>query len=165
MLSLELTSGATLEVVEKDDVSPYSYDRSISLADFLKDTAADADSRISPIEQTLLALNVAASVLQLRPTMWCSVPWNSTTIKFPVQAGAGARAALYTPYIEQAIDPTMSGTQGGASLTTEAAKTTMLELAILLLEILHHKSIEAWAARYDEGEPRTYRERIGAATR
>ena len=167
MLSLELTSGATLEVVEKDDQSPHSYDRSISLADFLKDTAADADSRMSPIEQTLLALNVASSVLQLRPTMWCSVPWNSTTIKFPVQAVDGARAALYTPYVEQAIDPTLPGTQGGASpdLTTEAAKTTMLELAILLLEILHHKSIEAWAARYDEGEPRTYRERMGVATR
>lgn len=167
VLSLELTSGATLEVVEKDDKSPHSYDRSISLADFLKVTAVDADARMSPIEQTLLALNVVSSALQLRPTMWCSVPWNSTAIKFPVQAVDSARAALCTPYIEQAIDLTMLGTQEGASLdlTTEAAKTTMLELAILLLEILHHKSIAAWAARYDEGEPRTYRERMGAATR
>lgn len=167
ILSLELTSGATLEVAEKDNKSPHSYDRSISLADFLKDTAADADARISPIEQTLLALNVVSSMLQLRLTMWCSVPWNSTTIKFPVQAVDGARAAFSTPYVEQAIDPTMLGTQEGTSpdLTTEAAKTTMLELAIMLLEILHHKSIAAWAAQYDDGDPRTYRERMGAATR
>ncbi len=122
---------------------------------------------MSPVEQTLLALNVVSSVLQLRLTMWCSVPWNSTTIKFPVQAVDGARAALCTPYVEQAIDPTMLGAQEGAypELTTEAAKVTMLELAILLLEILHHKSIAAWAARHEEGNPRTYRERMGAATR
>ena len=167
VLSLELTSGATLEAAEKDEKSPHSYDKSISLADFLKETAADADARMSPVEQTLLALNVVSSVLQLRLTMWCSVPWNSTTIKFPVQAVDGARAALCTPYVEQAIDPTMLGAQEGAypELTTEAAKVTMLELAILLLEILHHKSIAAWAARHEEGNPRTYRERMGAATR
>lgn len=167
VLSLELTSDTTLEVAETDDKSPHSYDRSISLADFLKDTAADADARMSPIEQTLLALNVVSSVLQLRSTMWCSVPWNSKAIKFPMQAVDGARAALCTPYVQQVIDPTMLGTQEVVSpdLTTEAAKTTMLELAILLLEILHHKSIATWADRYDEGEPRTYRERMGAATR
>lgn len=167
VLFLELTSGATLEVTGKDDTLPHSYDKSISLADFLKETAADADAHMSPIEQTLLALNVVSSVLQLRPTMWCSVPWNSTTIKFPVQAVDGARAALCTPYVEQAIDPTMLGTQEGTSLdlTTEAAKTTMLELAILLLEILHHKSIASWAARSKEGDPKTYPERMGAATR
>ncbi|KAI9154956.1 hypothetical protein HJFPF1_07517 [Paramyrothecium foliicola] len=41
----------------------------------------------------------------------------------------------------------------------------MLELAIVLLEILHQKSMAAWADRHDEGVPRTYRERMGAATR
>ncbi|KAK2616804.1 hypothetical protein QQS21_000181 [Conoideocrella luteorostrata] len=167
VLSLELTSSATLEVVEKDDDSPHSYDRSISLADFLKATAVDADARMSPFEQTHLALDVVSSVLQLRPTMWCSVPWNSTTIKFPAQAVNSVRAAVRTPYVEQAIDPIMMGTQKGAApdLTTEAAKMTMLELAILLLEILHHQSIAAWAARYDECNPKTYRQRIGVATR
>jgi hypothetical protein len=167
VLSLELTSGATLEQAEEDGKSPHSYDRAISLADFLRDTAADADARMSPFEQTLLTLNVVSSMLQLRPTMWCSLPWNSTTIKFPVEAVEGARAVLCTPYVEQAIDPAMLGTQEGASadLTTAAAKTTMLELAILLLEILHHKPIAAWAARHAEGDSRTYQERMGAVTR
>ncbi|KLU88272.1 hypothetical protein MAPG_07259 [Magnaporthiopsis poae ATCC 64411] len=167
VLSLELTSYTTLEAADKDDKSPHSYDKSISLADYLRDAASDADARMSPIEQTLLALNVVSSVLQLRPTMWCSEPWNSATIKFPVQAVGGARATLYTPYVEKTIEPTILGTQEGASpdLTTETAKSTMLELAILLLEILHHKSIAAWAARYDRGDPRTYQERMGAATR
>jgi hypothetical protein len=167
VLSLELMSGAVLEVVDQDDGSPHSYDRSISLANFFKDTAADADARMSPVEQTLLALNVVSSMLQLRPTMWCSVPWNSTTIKLPVQAVDGASAAACTPYVEHAIDPTMMRTQEGASpdLTTEAVKTTMLELAILLLEILHHRTMASWAARYDEGDARTYWERMAAAMR
>ncbi|KAK3358778.1 hypothetical protein B0T25DRAFT_577022 [Lasiosphaeria hispida] len=167
VLSLELTSGPVLEVADKDDRSPHSYDRSISLADFFKDTAADADARMNPVEQTLLALNVVSSVLQLQPTMWCSVPWNSTTIKFPVEAVGGASAAVCTPYVEHAIDPTQAGTQAGVSsdLTTKAAKTTMLELAILLLEILHHRTMAAWAAQYGEGDVKTYWERMSVATR
>lgn len=170
VLSLELTSGATLQTAEKEGHSPHSYDSSISLADFLKAAAADADARMAPVEQTLLALNIASSVLQLRLTMWCSVPWNSTTIKFPVQAAVdGAKATLCTPYVEQAIDSGMlPGMHEDASpeLTTEAAKATMLELAILLLEILHNTSIAAWAARSKEiNDPRTYQERMGAAMR
>ncbi|KAI9147399.1 hypothetical protein HJFPF1_12419 [Paramyrothecium foliicola] len=167
VLSLELTSSTILEVAEKDDNSPHSYDKSISLADFLKDTAADADAHMSPIEQTLLALNIVSSVLQLWPTVWCSQPWNSTIIKFPVQVVDGARAAFCTPYIEQTIDSTILGMQGGLFVdpTTESAKATMLELAIMLLEILHHKSIAAWAAQYDKSIPRTYWERMGTATR
>ncbi|KAM3468381.1 hypothetical protein MY5147_007999 [Beauveria neobassiana] len=164
VLSLELTSRTTLEAVENDDESPHSYDRSISLANFLKDTAVDYDTRMSPNEQTLLALNVVSSVLQLRQTMWYRVPWNSTTIKFLVQAVDSARAALRTPYVEQAIDPTMLGTQDSPDLTTEAAKTTMLEVAILLLEILHHKTIATWSAEHGDGDPGTYWERMRAAT-
>ncbi|KAH7322440.1 hypothetical protein B0I35DRAFT_509797 [Stachybotrys elegans] len=167
VLSLELTSAAVLEATDKYNELPHSYDRLISLADFLKDTAVDADARMSPIEQTLLALNIVSSVLQLRPTVWCSQPWNSIAIKLPVQAVGSMIDVLRTPYIEQTIDPSTLKTQGGVSvdLTTEAAKTTMLELAILLLEILHHKSIAEWAARYDQTDPRTYWERYAAATR
>lgn len=168
VLSLELTSVVTLEMrAEKDDDSPHSYDSLISLADFLETAAADADARMFPAEQMLLALNVVSSILQLRPTMWCSAPWKSSAIKFPVQVVQGPRAGLCTPYVEQVIDPATPETQRAAplDLTTEAAKTTMLELAILLLEIFHQKSISAWAVRNDEGEPKTKWERMGAATR
>jgi len=50
-------------------------------------------------------------------------------------------------------------------LTTDEAKTTMLELVILLLEILRHKSIGMWASQYGEIDPRTYQERMSVATR
>jgi len=50
VLLLELTSYATLEVAEIGDKSLHFYDRSISLANFLEDTALDADERMSPIE-------------------------------------------------------------------------------------------------------------------
>jgi hypothetical protein len=167
VLSLELTSCASLEMVDRNDSgSPYSYDKSVSLADFLQATSEDADARMNPVEQTMLALNVVSSMLQLRPTMWCSVPWNSSTIRFPVKAAQEAVPALRTPYVEQAIEKATSGTHGSppAGLTTEAARSTMLELAILLLEILHNRSISAWAARQGEGETRTNVERMAVAT-
>ncbi|KAH6687802.1 hypothetical protein F5X68DRAFT_275526 [Plectosphaerella plurivora] len=129
--------------------------------------AEDADARMNPVEQTLLALNVVSSMLQLRPTLWCSVPWNSSTIKFPVLGPTrGANTALRTPYVEQAIDPAVLGQQDSTfgDLTTEAARSTMLELAILLLEILHNRSIAAWAAGNDEGDTKTTLERMTVAS-
>lgn len=166
VLSLELTPCISLALADKLDDSPHSYQSSISLADFLRTTAANADARMNPVEQTLLALNVVSSILQLRPTMWCSVPWNSSTIKFPVQATQHTIPTLRTPYVEQTIDSAMVGPQNAAvcqDLTTEAARSTMLELAILLLEILHHRSLATWAAQNDEGDPKTNAERGIAA--
>lgn len=167
VLSLILTSGASLEVVEKDHDSPHTYARSISLADFLEDAAAEVDVRMSPVQQTHLALKVVSAVLQLRLTNWCSTPWTSTTIRFPVRAATGASAVLFTPYIEQALDPSLLKTSRRTStdLTTGEAKATMLNLAILLLEILHHQTIAAWAAQHDEGEPGTYQARFLTAMR
>jgi hypothetical protein len=153
-------------MVDRDNCSlPHSYDKSISLAEFLRATTNDADARMHIRDQTMLALNVACSLLQLRTTMWCKVPWNSSTIRFPIQAVQAASQAR-TPYVEQVIDPGTPGTQvsAPADLTTEAAQSTMLELAILLLEILHNRSISDWAAEEGEGQTRTNKERMTVAT-
>ncbi|KAI0968543.1 hypothetical protein F4678DRAFT_474321 [Xylaria arbuscula] len=165
VLTLELTPDA-LELLAEEDKPQRSYNVSTTLADFLRDTAQDEDARISPMTQTLLALNVVSSVLQLRPTMWYNTPWNSTSIKFPTKVADGSHIEVCTPYVEQTVDADLLQNHTCSfDMDTEAAKTTMLELAIVLLEILHHKSMEAWAAKNKEGGTRTYRDRMHVATR
>ncbi|KAK0726855.1 hypothetical protein B0T26DRAFT_747245 [Lasiosphaeria miniovina] len=85
--------------------------------------AQDEDVRMTPKQQALLALDVASSVLQLQQTLWCSIPWNSTAIKFFLQK------------------------ERDCSSPDLDVKETLLELAILLLEIWHHVPLEAWAQR------------------
>jgi hypothetical protein len=164
VLSLELTSDV-LELLEEEGKPRQSYDTSTTLAEVLTDTAQTEDARMSPVMQTLLALIVVSSVLQLRSTMWCSVPWKSTSIKFPTKVADGSYAAVRAPYVEQIINTDLihSFTRP-ADLNTDKIKTTMLELAILLLEILHHKSIETWTAKNAQESPQTYRDRMHVAT-
>jgi len=77
----------------------------------------------------------------------------------------GSHIAVCTPYVEQTVDVNLLQSYTCLpDLNTEAAKTTMLELAILLLEILHHKSIETWAAKSEKGPTRTYKDRMHVAT-
>ncbi|KAL2691415.1 hypothetical protein Neosp_001800 [[Neocosmospora] mangrovei] len=164
ILSLKLTSDA-LELSEEDKPhQPYSH--STTLAEFLRSTAQDEDARMGPILQTLLALNVVSSVLQLRPTAWCNTPWTSKTIKFPTKTNNGSPITICTPYVEQTFDAAMLHCHDCKSgLNTQAIKSTMLELAILLLEILHHRSLESWAEKHGQGDMRSYGERMLGANR
>ncbi|EEU40664.1 uncharacterized protein NECHADRAFT_76039 [Fusarium vanettenii 77-13-4] len=164
ILSLILTSDA-LELSEEDKPhQPYSH--STTLAEFLRNTAQDEDARMGPILQTLLALNVVSSVLQLRPTAWCNTPWTSKTIKFPTKTNNGSPITICTPYVEQTFDTTMLQCHDCTSgLNTQAIKSTMLELAILLLEILHHRSLESWAEKHEQGDMCSYGERMLGANR
>ncbi|KAM0429265.1 hypothetical protein ACHAPT_006479 [Fusarium lateritium] len=164
ILTLKLTSDA-LELSGED--KPHQpYNKSTTLADFLVETSQDEDARMGPIMQTLLALNVVSSVLQLRPTKWCNTPWTSKTIKFPTKTNNGSLITICTPYVEQTFDATIPQCHDCTSdLNTEAIKSTMLELAILLLEILHHKSLESWAEKHGQGDMRSYGERMLGANR
>ncbi|KAF2795713.1 hypothetical protein K505DRAFT_301587 [Melanomma pulvis-pyrius CBS 109.77] len=165
LLTLELISD-TLELLEEGNRTQQSYNASKTLAEFLRDTAQEEDARMSPMVQTLLALNVVSSVLQLRPTMWYNSCWDSMSIKFPTKAINGRHTVVCTPYVEQTVDAGLLQSQASLPvLNTEAVKKTMLELAILLLEILHHMSIETWAAKNEEGSTQTYRDRNCVATR
>ena len=117
------------------------------------------------MEQTTLALNIASSILQFRPTVWYKVPWNSNSIKFPTRIVQGSHLSVCAPYVEQDVDAKLLQNHTYPSdLNTAEAKTTMLELAILLLEVMHHKSIDVWAARDQEGTPQTYQDRMRVAT-
>lgn len=98
--------------------------------------------------------------------MWCQKPWDSKSINFLTKVVEDTYLPLYTPYVEQDVDALIFQNHTHSSdLNTQAAKTTMLELAILLLEITHHKSIEAWASETKEGDTITYQDRMHVATR
>ena len=78
------------------------------------------------------------------------------SIKFPTKVINGSHIVVCTPYVEQTIDADLLQSYTCLpNLNTEAAKKTMLKLVILLLEILHHKSIETWAAKNEERGMRT----------
>src|SRR4051812_15661926 len=73
--------------------------------------------------------------------------------------------AACAPYVEQVIDAALLVRQlPNPSLHTQATKVTALELAILLLEILHHKLIETWAAENRQGSTVTFWKRMQVAT-
>lgn len=162
VLTLRLTSDA-LELLEED--RPHEpYNTCTTLAEFLRDTAENYEARMLPFEQTMLALNVVSSVLQLRPTVWCTTHWNSTTIKFPTKLTDGSYTTVCTPYLEQTVeDAVLQYHKCLPDLNTETIQSTMLELAILLLEILHHKSLETWAEKYGKGRMCSDGERMAGA--
>ncbi|KAI1373035.1 hypothetical protein F4677DRAFT_235567 [Hypoxylon crocopeplum] len=143
VLRLELTKD-DLSLLEEGSEPRRNFSSSTTLEDFLRNGVRDEDARMTPKQQTLLALDVAASILQLRQTCWFNLPFNSKGIKFLVHDGGNMKRAILGPFVEQMM--------GGPSRVPDAAggpdpKTALLELAILLLEIWHHKPLEMWMAK------------------
>lgn len=106
-----------------------------SLDQILARGLQDETARLTPKQQTILALDVASSVLQFRQTNWLLTPWSSKTIKL---ISTSTRA-----FVEADLQPL--GPQSTA-LAEPDPLSTLLELAILLLEIWNHKPLEVWAA-------------------
>ncbi|GKT47246.1 uncharacterized protein ColSpa_07427 [Colletotrichum spaethianum] len=162
-LALELAADV-LNLRQEAIKSQQSFKSTMTLRDFLAAAAQDRDARMTPKQQSLLALDVATAVLQLHHTSWCGIPLNNQTIKFLVEGNGWVAAGA--PFVEQAIDPALLPVQPlDPSLSTQATKATVLELAILMLEILQHKSIEVWAAENQQGSTVTFGERLQAASR
>lgn len=162
ILALELTANG-LELIKEPVQSQQSFKSTMTLANLLAAVSHDRSPRMMPKQQTLLALDVATSVLQLLHTSWCSVPWNNKTVKFLVD-GDGNMATC-APYVEQAINTALLAEwPPDLRLGTQMAKATLLELAILMLEILHHESIETWAVQNFQASIVTFWDRVQAAT-
>ncbi|KAH6641213.1 hypothetical protein F5144DRAFT_506286 [Chaetomium tenue] len=106
-----------------------------SLDQILARGLQDETVRLTPKQQTILALNVASSVLQFRQTNWLTAPWSSKSIKLvPASTGAFVEAELQPPGLQP------------PALSDPDPLSALLEVAILLLEIWNHKPLEAWAA-------------------
>lgn len=114
---------------------------SVTLADVL-DSATEEREKMTPKQKTLLALSLAASVLQLRETYWCDSPWSSKAIKFITQPSGGL--STHDPLVEQTIRPSIAAQPAPA---TSGPKPILLELAIMLLEIYEQKSLETWTTQ------------------
>jgi hypothetical protein len=154
MLKLELE--AEMLVLAEDSVATLKelddFSTDTTLENFLEYSCLHEEARLTPKQQTLLALDIASSILQLRQTCWLMAPWNNKTIKFLISKTKMSKPSTlsgYTvgPFVEQHLNMTQSNP---AVLFPEPdPKTALLELAILLLEIWHHKTLEMWAANAD----------------
>ncbi|KAF6810449.1 hypothetical protein CPLU01_15301 [Colletotrichum plurivorum] len=162
-LALDLTADA-FNLREGVSKSQQSFKSTTTLGDFLATTSQDV--RMTLKQQSLLALDVATAVSQLQRTPWSGIPWNNQTIKFLVE-GDG-KVATWAPIVEQSIQHATlpPGHVQPLHGTAQSPKATVLELAILMLEILHHKSLESWAAESHQGQgTATWGERLEAADR
>ncbi|KAK7728333.1 hypothetical protein SLS63_006781 [Diaporthe eres] len=117
--------------------------QSTNLEQFLRRGCLDEDARMTPKQQTILALDIAASLLQLRQTHWSLFPWTNKRIQFLFSK----QGELWGPFVEELIDKKTGKTPVTPSPQGPDPKEALLELAILLLEIWHHKPLEMWAAK------------------
>lgn len=109
-----------------------------TLEQFLRRGCLDEDARMTPKQQTILALDIASSVLQLRQTHWSLFPWTNKRIQLLLSE----QGEFWGPFVEELIDQRISKTPLGPSPEGPDPKEVLLELAILLLEIWHHKPLE-----------------------
>lgn len=116
---------------------------STTLEQFLRRGCLDEDARMTPKQQTILALDIAASVLQLRQTHWSLFSWTNKRIQFLLSS----QGEFWGPFVEELIDKQSSKTPLHPNHQGPDPNEVLLELAILLLEIWHHKPLEMWAEK------------------
>lgn len=134
---------------------------STTLEQFLRRGCLDEDARMTPKQQTILALDIAASLLQLRQTHWSLFPWTNKQ----VQLLFSKQGEFWGPFIEELIDKGSGKTPLIPSHQGPEPKEALLELAILLLEIWHHRPLEMWAAKLGVESIDTHEARRIAAIR
>ncbi|KAK6824639.1 hypothetical protein PG987_012133 [Apiospora arundinis] len=130
---------------------------SVSLEEVLRRGSDDEDARMTYKEQTLLALDIACSIVQLRETLWLDAPLTSHILK--VITHKRKNTFNTKPFIEQTPLST-TPSSGGPD-----PETVLRELAILLLELWHHRPLETWCAKTDGIEIATSEGRLAAAIR
>ncbi|KAH6684940.1 hypothetical protein F5X68DRAFT_262808 [Plectosphaerella plurivora] len=86
-LHLQLAS-YTLSTIDNASERCRKFAGSPNLESLLRQGAQDEDSRMTPKQRTLLALDVAAAIPQLRETTWLSQAWDKRAIKFLVTHAA-----------------------------------------------------------------------------
>ncbi|KAI0505310.1 hypothetical protein F5B22DRAFT_528149 [Xylaria bambusicola] len=107
---------------------------------FLRKGYQNYDIRMTPKQQTLLALDVASSVLQLRQTCWLDADFRSTSMRFLLYENEGQGTLTPALFIERIVHVSKVFDETNTPQAPEP-KTTLLELAIILLEIWHHQPL------------------------
>ncbi|KAI0966604.1 hypothetical protein F4678DRAFT_466439 [Xylaria arbuscula] len=109
---------------------------------FLRKNYQNYDLRMTPKQQTYLALDVASSVLQLRQTCWLDADFRSTSIRILLYDYEGQGTLSPALYVERIVHASKTLDYTKMAPWPEP-KTTLLELAIMLLEIWHHQPLDA----------------------
>ena len=95
--------------------------------------------RLTSTQRTVLALNLASSILQLHTTNWFGETWTKKAIKFfQRQISGTSTIAADTPFILRSYPRALHPSN------RNSVKRDMLELGILLLEIWQQQTFEAW---------------------
>ncbi|KAI1758864.1 hypothetical protein GGR53DRAFT_198094 [Hypoxylon sp. FL1150] len=92
-------------------------------------------------QRNLLALDIAAGILQLRQTCWFKSPFHNKGIKLFSDNWENVRIAMLEPFIEQVMEE--SPLKWSDAIGGPDPKMALLELAILLLELWNHEPLEA----------------------
>lgn len=108
---------------------------------FLREGHQNYDLRMTPKQQTLLALDVASSVLQLRQTCWLDADFRSTSIRFLLHENGAEGTLSPALFIERMVQASKV-LDNTTMVEAPEPKTTLLELAIILLEIWHHQPLD-----------------------
>ncbi|TFA98047.1 hypothetical protein CCMA1212_010227 [Trichoderma ghanense] len=163
VLKLKL-SNSDLFLVDGEGEHNRDFASPITLSDILKAGCQDDDAKMFPKEQTLLALNMASSILQLQQTCWLGLAFNSNEIKIltPQERSVTSNSS---PFIEQLMGETPPSLDDAIKCSTIGPdpKTALTELAILLLEIWHHKPLDLWCDKMGKAVPTSPQARMMVA--
>ncbi|KAK8087427.1 hypothetical protein PG994_002401 [Apiospora phragmitis] len=129
---------------------------SLTLAEVLRRGSDNETARISYKEQTFLALDIARSVVQLRETLWLGSPFTSHALLVIIPAKKNLGFST-KPFVEQTPESTKS------AQVSPDPEAVLCELAILLLELWHHRPLELWCANMEEMDISTPHCRLTAA--
>jgi hypothetical protein len=162
ILRMEL-DGNNLSALNVQSRQRQQYSSAIALGSMLQKGHLNEEIRMTPKQQTLLALDLASSVLQLRETTWVGPAFSSKTIRLLTKHSKETAAVVSGPYIEQVVDEESVG--GWIASEGPDPKAALLELAILLLEIWNHRPVEVWSVNTDIGTLDTTDSRRAAAIR
>ncbi|KAK8133460.1 hypothetical protein PG984_005472 [Apiospora sp. TS-2023a] len=116
---------------------------SLSLAEVLQRGHDSEAVRMTYKEQTLLALDIACSLVQLCETPWLELPFTShilTIIPMKKKHSNHTKA-----FIEQRYKPER------ATQVDLGPEAVLRELAILLLELWHHRTLDFWCMKEGGG--------------
>ncbi|KAK0739601.1 hypothetical protein B0T21DRAFT_362935 [Apiosordaria backusii] len=161
MIRLQLTADVLdleqeLEADEDFTAVPPSHGE--TLRRILEQGYLNEDIQLTFKQRTILALDIAASILQLQQTSWLVTPWDCTKIKLLAvnspSPATGVHAQMFGSFVEQEFAGSGLRTRGNSSdhrnNNAPEPKAVLLELAILLLEIWTHRTLEMWAEKADQ---------------
>ena len=125
------------------------YHATTSLDEFLANSFDDEDRHMEWSQRALLALTLPCCILQMHDTNWIQRALTKSQVNFFGVLTEGFRLDVSKPMIVQQVPLPES-----RSAFTDSAtmwKETLVELAVLLLELWHQKPLQQWASEKNVG--------------